>query len=236
MVKRKVSREKYVFAFLITALIFMLGLLLGLVVESKRIDYILFKDQEQRLDLQSLQLQYQFTNQFSEENNCEALMRTFDTNLKSLEATRIRVENYRRDTSFNKREFDLLKREYILSQMNYWLLYSRARKLCDLDSATVLYFFADEEKCPNCEKQAVILTWLKYKLNMKLLTFVFDGDYATTEPMIKLLTDVYNVTEFPTLVINNKRYVDFTNRKSILSEICPTYNDKNLEVCQDYAK
>ena len=93
MVVRKISKEKYIIAFLITMGIFALGLLLGLVIESQRVEYVQFKDRAQSLDFTSLQLQYQFIDEFSQEKNCEALTKTFDENIKNLEVTRVKIES-----------------------------------------------------------------------------------------------------------------------------------------------
>ena len=233
MVERTLSKQKYIVAFFISLGVFILGMVLGLFIESERLDYVIFSDQEQRLDLQSLQLHYQFSDQFTEQKNCEALLKTFDTNLLNLERTRERIENYGKDASVNAREFDILKREYVLAQVNYWLLYSRSKKVCDLEAATVLYFFADEEHCDTCEEQAIVLTWLKHKLDVKLLNFVFDGEYET-EPLITLLKEVYHVETYPSLVINGKTFTGFTTRKEILDHICPSLN-LSIDECTNVA-
>lgn len=231
MVRPALSKSKYVLAFFITAGIFALGLLLGIVIEAKRVDFLAFYYQDQRLDIQSLQLQYIFADKFIAQRDCGGLLRTFDNSLLSLERARERIENYKRDASFNTREFDLLKREYTLAQVNYWLLYTRAKETCGLDSATILYFFGDETNCDECENQAIVLTWLKHKLGTKLLNFVFDGTYEDREPVVKLLKDIHNVTSYPTLVINGKTFHGFMGRKEILAELCPLYPDLSDDVC-----
>ncbi|HLC20161.1 MAG TPA: hypothetical protein VJK72_04535 [Candidatus Nanoarchaeia archaeon] len=230
MVERTVSKKKYIIAFFISIAVFVLGLLLGLFIESERLDYIVFQDQEQQLDLQSLHLHYQFSSDFAEQKNCVDLLRTFDTNLRNLERTRERIENYRRDATVNVREFDLLRREYVLSQVNYWLLYSRAKDLCELPAATVLYFFSDEENCADCEEQAIVLTWLKHTLGSNILTFVFDGEFDQ-EPIIPLLKGVYGIDEYPSIVVDGKVFTGFTSRKKILTQICPQLN---VTACEPY--
>ncbi len=222
MVRKALKTSRYIFAFVITAGVFVVGLLLGLFIESERVDFLTFYDQEQRLDIQSLQLQYQFANEFIAQRNCDGLLKTFDNSLLTLERTRERIENYKKDASFNQREFDLLKREYTLAQVSYWLLYTHAKETCALDASTILYFFGDEEACADCEKQAIVLTWLKHKMGSKLLNFIFDGTYEQ-EPVINILKGVYNVTAYPTIVVNGERFSGFVERKDILAELCPLY-------------
>jgi hypothetical protein len=232
MVRRSFSLGKYFFAFIVASVVFGLGLLLGLLIEGERVDFILSQDQEQRLDLQSIQLQYQFADQFAEQRNCDSLLKTFDGNLRDLERTRKRVEEYQKEATVNNNEFNLLKREYTLAQVNYLLLYSRTKEICNLDSATILYFFGDDTECVDCENQAIVLTWLKHKLKQKTLNFIFDGGYEQ-EPIIRLLKDVYHVEQYPSLVVNGKTFTGFTSRREILEEVCPHYNPVP-DVCEEY--
>lgn len=232
MVKRKISKEKYVIAFFVTLGIFALGLLLGLVIESQRVEYIQFKDKIQTLDFTSLQLQYQFIDEFSQEKNCEALTSTFDENIKNLEVTRTKIESYQKDSTLNDEEFNLLKREYILAQMRYWFLAKKTKNICGLKHSTILYFFAPSRYCADCDKQSFILTYLKQKFGMGLLNFVFDG-YFEEESLVVLLKNVYEIEDYPTLIINGEKFEGYTEIKAILQEICPVSGEE-VDICRDY--
>ena len=225
---RKLSRDKYIIAGAITLGIFLLGLLLGLAIEGKRVNYIESVSKKQNLDFSSLQLQYAFIDQLSQEKNCLAVQKTFEQNINSLESTRIRLENFDRDATLDKNEFDVLKNEYLLAQIRYWLLAERTRKLCGADIATILYFFSDEKECPDCDKQAFVLTYLKKKFKDKLLIFSFDSKFVA-EPMIPLLKNTYDVSIYPTLVIEGKPKVRFQDKDSILKEICSYYREKTQD-------
>ena len=91
---REVSTEKYIIAAVITIVIFLLGLLLGLVIEGKRVAYIENVGREQNLEYNSLQLQYAFMDQLSKEENCDAVSKTFEDNIKNLETARNRLEEF----------------------------------------------------------------------------------------------------------------------------------------------
>ncbi len=208
---RNLSKDKYVIAGAITTGVFLLGLFLGLAIEGKRVNYIESISRRQNLDFSSLQLQYAFIDQLSQEKNCLAVQKTFEQNINNLESTRIRLENFDRDAKLNKNEFDLLKNEYMLAQIRYWLLAERTRKLCETDVVSILYFFSDEKDCPDCDRQAFVLTYLKKKFKDKLLIFSFDSKYEL-EPMIPLLKKTFNITKYPTIVIEGKskeKFQDF---------------------------
>lgn len=232
MVKRKMSWEKYLIALLMTALIFFSGLMLGLVVENKRAEYIQERTRREQLDFSSLQLQYRFVDLFSKENNCDALSKTFDENIKQLEKSREKLESYKKEATLNEKDFNLLKREYIMAQVRYWILAKRTRDVCNFEYSTVLYFFGPSQDCSLCDEQAFILTYLKKKLGMKILNFAFDATY-NEEPLINLLVDVYEVENLPTLVINGKVHDKFMSKDDILKEVCPSY-DENVSICKPF--
>jgi len=165
---RSLSRDKYIIAGVITLGVFLLGLFLGLAIEGKRVNYIESLSRQQNLDFSSLQLQYAFIDEMSQEKNCLAVQRTFEQNINNLESTRARLENFDTDATLNKKEFDVLKNEYILAQIRYWMLAERTRKLCGSDVVSVLYFFSDNKECPDCDRQAFILTYLKKRFKDKL--------------------------------------------------------------------
>lgn len=222
---RSLSKDKYIIAGAITLGIFLLGLFLGLAIEGKRVNYIESVGRKQNLDFSSLQLQYAFIDQLSQEKNCLAVQKTFEQNINNLESTRIRLENFDRDATLNKNEFDILKNEYILAQIRYWLLAERTKELCGSDIVNILYFFSDERECQDCERQAFVLTYLKKKFTDKLLIFSFDSKFEN-EPMIPLLKKTYNVTNYPTIVIEGKPKQKFQDKDAILKEICSRYREK----------
>lgn len=229
---REINRKRYLMAGILTAFVFILGIMLGMVIEGQRVQYIDKVNRIEKLDYSSLQLQYAYIDQLSREENCEAVSKTFESSVKSLTETSERLESYEKNANLNKEEFKVLKREYILSQLNYWLLAQRTKKICERDLVTILYFYSTEKECPDCEEQAFILTYLKQKFGNKLLIFALDSTY-TEEPMINMLKNQYDVKEYPTIVIENEAFEGFVSKSQILNIICDKYN-KKIEECEGY--
>jgi len=216
---RRVSTEKYVIAAVITIGIFLFGLLLGLYIEGKRAVYIESMGREQNMNYNSLQLQYAFMDQLSKEENCDAVSKTFEDNIKNLESTRERLEEFDEKSTLNKEDFNILRRDYVLAQIRYWLLAKRTKDVCKRDITTVLYFYSDNVGCPDCGKQAFVLTYLKKLFKDKLLVFSFDSQQEG-EPMINILKHTYNVTKYPTLVIEGEKFTSLMDKTESLKEIC----------------
>src|SRR3989338_1876937 len=171
---REVSKGVYLIAFLITLGIFLLGMFLGLVVDAKRVNYIDRVKEEQVQDFNSLQLQYQFLDILGKKENCDAISKGFQEAMLSLENTRVRLETYDKNSQINKKEYELLKRDYTLAQLKYLFLTEKSQQLCPNNQSTILYFFSDEEICPRCNEQAFVLTYLKKVFKDHLLNFAFD--------------------------------------------------------------
>jgi len=229
---REFNKKRYIIAALLTLFIFILGLMLGLVIEGKRVQYIESVNRIEKLDYSSLQLQYAYIDQLSQEKNCDAVSKTFESSVKSLIETSGRLENYEQNANLNKEDLHALKREYILAQLNYWLLAQRTKKICNRDLVTILYFYSTDKECPDCEKQAFILTYLKNEFKDKLLIFALDSTYAD-EPMIEMLKGQYEISRYPTLIIEGHVFEDFISKDKILGIICPLYKE-GIDYCKDY--
>lgn len=229
MIEREISKEKYIFAGLIVIGIFFLGFLLGFVIDMKRAEYIQKEGRINSLDFNSLQLQYAYIDQLSQEKNCDAVSKTFDSNINQLEAARIKLENYDQNSKINKEDFQMLKREYIQAQIKYWLLSKKRSEICTNDTVVnLLYFFTDSEECPECDNQAFVLTYLKLKFKNKLLNFVFD-EKIKDEPMIDILKGTYSINKFPAIIIDGKRFEGFTSKETLLKELCIYYGNETEE-------
>ncbi len=215
------SRRRYVLAAFLTLMIFVLGMMLGLVIESKRVVYIQQQAKQQELDFLSLQLQYQYVDQLGQEKNCPAVAEALDEAVTNLESARKRLEGYTATSNINRGEFELLQKDYTLAQIRYWLLAKRTRDLCNTEFATILYFFSDDEDCASCNEQSFVLTYLKKRLKDKLLNFIIYE--KQDETMVAMLKKTYNITQYPTLIIENQKFDGFISREEILNEVCKSY-------------
>jgi len=226
---RKISKNKYVMAALITAGIFILGFFLGLLIEQQRVNYIEAQGEIQRLNFDSLQLQYLYVDQLSQEKNCGAVIKAFEDSVEALESARKRLETFDDDQTISDDEFLFQKREYTLAQVRYWLLNKRTGQLCDSDSVSILYFYSIDEECPQCEDQAFILNYFKGIFKQKLLVFAIDSNLEQ-EPLVNIMRSTYDIDKYPTLVIEDEVFHGLTSKDDILKAICRNL-DQNEEAC-----
>ena len=228
---RTLNKKRYAFAAILTILIFTLGIMLGLIIEGKRFDLSQQRITEQRLDLSSLQLQYAYINQLTQEKNCPALTVSFNDNVNTLEQSRERLENYHKSASINKADFNLIKREYLIAQLNYWLLAKKYAQLCNASVTTILFFYDNEEDCNKCNDQGFILSYLKNTFKEQLLNFAIHGKQEQ-EPMVNILKDTHQINTYPTLIIQNQKIEGFINKEQLQKKICQNLNNHHPK-CND---
>lgn len=240
---RQVTTKRYIIAGILTLLIFILGVLLGMVIEGKRISYIENLYQKQQVEFSSTQLQYAYLNALAEDeksgngegsDSCQNVFKKFDFNLKQLGEASDKLQSYAANNRISSEEFQLLKRQYTIELLRYWLFSKQVQDICGEDFVRVLYFFSDDKKCPQCADEQAVLTYLKNKFNQKILIFAID-ESLTEEQMVKLLKLQYEIDAYPTLIIEDVKYEGFVSADEMLATICPLYEDYGAD-CFKYKK
>ena len=209
---------------------FIIGILIGSQLTSERVKFLQESATEQAIDFESLQAQYLYVSFTNDNRSCAAVEQTFEANVEQLEDTRKQLEEFIKSSQFNQESYNQLKRRYIISQVRYYLLAKSTQEICERDIVTLFYFFSEDSNCSDCTNQGTVLTYLKRLFKDKLLVFSFDGTFEE-EPFIPILKKVYNVTEFPTVIVENQELHGLQNRDTLLEEICAHFKGEYPE-CQ----
>lgn len=227
--ERKINRSKYLAVGFITLLIFMLGMSFGIVWDSKRVQYVQEINEQRDLDYQSLQFQYLFASSLEEkESSCGALLVTLEESVKSLAETLNRLTNFEKESTFNNEQYVKLERAYILDNLRYWLFAEKVRKICEKDIVTVLYFHT-KYGCGECLDQGTILTHYKTIFGDRLLVYPIDSEIKASEPSIVMIESRYNITTYPTIVIENEKYEGLVGTEELKKLICSSFKTMQPE-------
>lgn len=230
VVKRKISKDKYILAFILTSIIFILGLTLGMLFDNLRIKWAETENKEQELDYLSLQFQYLYLATLKDKNaSCSVLYSTMEKSIGDLSQSLQTFIKYKEETKLNKKAYELVGRKYTLDNLKYWLLAKKTKEECDLDVVNILYFYS-ENNCPICPNQGIILTYFKKIFGDKLLVFPIDADYETNEPVITILKNQYKIITYPTLIVEDKKYEGIINNKALKKIICDSFKHET-EIC-----
>lgn len=220
--KRDYERNKYATVFILTLAIFAIGLFLGTLMDNQRTKYFLEYNEIQKQNIRSMQLQFELNNLNIGKDQCLKTKSLFDYYLVELEDNRERLNTYVKEAKIAGDDFEILKRDYVLSQLNFWMLTMEMKNNCPDYSnfSTIIYFYSSKEKCPTCADQGFNLDYYKLKLKNDLLIFAIDEQFGQTEPMIDMLKDIYMIKDFPTLIINGEKYEGLITQVELNEILC----------------
>lgn len=211
---RHISTKKYLFAFIITTFIFVIGILAGMTVEKARANKADLLNLEQQVAYSSLYLQESFLTSFGN-SSCSAMDIILAENLNNLDKAMRKVTDYNKNSLTVTKELNLNLRNYFLTEIRYLMLYDRVRQLCNTSAVTILYFYGPDV----ANKQGYALDYMKKIFGEQLLIFSFDYDMKHQEPMIDVLIKTHNITEVPSLVVDGEKFSGFVNEDILYKEL-----------------
>jgi len=229
-VKRRISKEKYILAFVITAVVFILGLTLGILFDNYRLNVTEEGVKQREVDYLSLQLQYLYLTTLEDNNNsCNVLYTAMQKSIKDISESLEKFNTYNDKTKINYEEYNLISRRYIIDNIRYWLFSKKMKEECDMDVVNIIYFYS-EKNCADCTNQGVILTYFKKLFGDQLLVFPINVDYEENEQMISILKSQYDVLNYPTLIIEDRKYEGIARSEELKKIICESFKHEN-EIC-----
>lgn len=226
---RQIYLKTYLLVALMAFLVFSLGFLLSVLIDDERITKVERATQVQELNYKSLQFQQLYLNTLiNNTDSCPVFGLSLQSSINTLTDSLERMEAYKAAVNFNRAEFDDLSRNYVLDNLRYWLFAKKTKELCDLDFVTVLYFYSDKE-CSICPDQGIILSYYKKLLGDKLLVFPINTDLQGSEASIDMLARRYNVTAYPTIIVEESRYEGVVSKGELMPIICGSFKASNPE-------
>ncbi len=147
------------------------------------------------------------------ERNCDALNLAVEQTIQDTQELENEVIRYERNNKIDREEFNFLKKEYTNVLLEYWLMTEKVKEMCDSDTVTLLYFYSDEQDCPECGDQGTILSHYREKYDEDLLVFPLD----TTLDMrpINILVDTYEFDVFPVIKVEDEIYEGFMDKEEL---------------------
>ena len=209
---KKLDAGLIISAFVISGIIFAAGIFVGYGLNNEKLASIESNLNSINKDVQGFQSQFLFLDMFGEKASCPMLESTLNRISENSYDLGNRLAAYgaegeiRDEATYKER-----KLEYSSMLTGYWLLAEKLKKACNTSVNTVLYFYSGP--CARCEDQAFVLTYLKNKYNDKLLVFALDVDIK--EPSVEALRKYYNITEYPSLVINGRPARGFVSQQQM---------------------
>ncbi len=218
--QNSISWKKYIFSFIITAIIFATALMLSNYFSKKKLDEIKSIQDKIAIDILSSETQFSLL----EESSCKDIgTGTLSTELGSLEDKLAYTENQR---GHDDAEVQSLKRYYSLLEIKDYLLMTKINEKCKNSPISIIYFYSTDDNCSDCEKEGYVLTHLR-ETYPDLRVYSFDYDLDLTA--VKTLISINKVKkDLPALIIKENTYYGFKNIED-LEKILPELIKMKLE-------
>lgn len=196
---------KYFVVLLLTAGIFTISWYVSVYFNQRRIVEI--RDVQQKVATDILSTETDFS--LLQELSCDEISRSTTSEELAKLADRISFT----EQSVQGDQIDVLKKQYTLLQVKDFLLKKRISERCKTPLSTVLYFYATDKECDDCNKQGYVLDAIRgERPEVRVYSFDYNLDLST----IKALRSVYKIGDtLPALVVNGKTYSGFQSLEQL---------------------
>ncbi len=220
--------RKYIYTFLITAVVFGTAILASNFFSQKKLSEI--KNIESRIAVDILASETQFS--LLEELSCRDIGNTFLS--KELAELGEKLSYTETNRGSDDTEVVNLKRYYSLLQIKDFLLYQKVKERCGSPKGVlspIIYFYSNVDgECEECQKEGFVLTRLREEYpDMRIYSFDYNLDLSA----LNTLKSIYNIEpQLPALLIKNGVHYGFKSIddvKNILPELKELDKQKALE-------
>ncbi|MBI5400908.1 MAG: hypothetical protein HZB12_02245 [Candidatus Yonathbacteria bacterium] len=206
--RAKIETKKYLFAFIITTLVFFGALIVSNKFSAQRIAEI--KAIENNISMDILASETQFA--LLKDSSCKMIDHStaFSEELSSLTQKLSYMED---SLGVNNPEVISLKKYYSLLQIKDYLLVKQVKEKCGVKPITVIYFYSNAGDCDECVREGYVLTKLRSEFpELRIYAFDYNLDLSA----VKTMKSIYGVRNtLPALNIWEENYYGFKSADEI---------------------
>lgn len=196
-------------AFAIATVVFLLGIFVGESLNNGKTSQITSASDAVRLEILDLELQQELSKSdpcgIGFLNSISAQLDEIGTKLSFLEET----------LGKNDKTVIALKKPYTMLMIRHYLLIKQRNEKCNEDYTTILFFYSNQNQyIQESEKQGYVLGYFGDKYGYeKLKVYSIDSDLDLG--VIKMLKEEYNISSYPTTVINENVFVGYKDKEEL---------------------
>ena len=227
------NKKIFLIGLLITSILFISIIYFNSLANSQREKAVLDRMNSVVGEYENMQTLIFMSEIFGEDSTCVGLQSTLSTMDKGLWDLGLKIDLYRQVTeNFMQDPFYVQqKTEFNRKEVLYFAMLKKMKDMCRLNQTIVSYFYKKKDICPDCDAQSFVLADIKRDLEKinredELAIFSFDADLNIAS--INLLTRVYNITSYPSIVLGNTTYSGLYNKKELTKLFC---REKKLAIC-----
>jgi hypothetical protein len=214
---KKINYKKFLMISIgLSIIIFTAGLLLGISLDDTKVNDLVLNLNQNELNTESYSIEKDFSEVFGGD-----ICILSSPRIKSLSEELGKIgrllTQYESTKIVEESEFTYLKRKYFLLELKAYSLFTSLKKKCNYNYTNILFFYDKDDKISS--RQGYILDTF-VKLNPNTNVFSFDRNFKE-DPTFETLKLHYNITNSPTLIINNEI------RKNVLVDLDELINLTN---------
>jgi hypothetical protein len=223
MIARK---DKYIAAFFVTTVVFLLGIFIGSEITGSRLESLQRQLTLDIMEAQSLEIELSILQLFGGiEDKCNYI----ESRIPEIVKKKVEVGRKFDIEDIPEEEADVLASQFIISLGRYVIFNEVQERECGVQKPKIL-FFKDESEASR--QQARVLDNIVFgvsDLNITVLTFTTTfSDHG----IIKLLYRVNNITVTPSLLIKGAKYEGFQPLEKVTGILCQNYaNSYTRSIC-----
>ena len=206
--RAQIETKKYVFAFVITVIVFFGALVISNFFSSRRIAEV--KSIENKISLDILSSETQFA--LLRESSCKSIDHSTAFS-EELSAIASRLSYMEEKSGDSDEEVMSLKKYYSLLQIKDYLLVEQVKQKCGVKPITIIYFYSNAGDCEDCKRAGYVLTKLREEFpELRVYSFDYNLDISAVKTM-RSIQGVKN--KLPALVIWGEPYYGFKSSEDI---------------------
>ena len=214
MRKRPITRSVYIIAFIISALLFLIGLMLGWYLGEQTAS----KMQEEFEKVQEDSYVLEILSLMGSGSNLSCVIYEKQAKRYNDDADRFltRLDYIENQRGKQDPEVMRLKSAYSLMEIRNFLLLSRIKQQCNGTYVFVLYFYSNQVYDQRVD-QGMIIEKVRQKNPERMITYSFDVD--VNNAAVDAFKNFYNITVTPAVIIDGVKYEGFMEEAKIESII-----------------
>ncbi len=217
-IKRSFSWKLFAVAFVISGLLFALGVLLGLQISQQANAQMLFELEALQSQTRELEL-FSLLQADSLEGNASKFCSHFHEQLGKFgdETAKfgVRLEALEKKRGADDPLTKKLRADYSVMEIRDFLLIKQLNSKCEKRIPAVIYFYTNIQ-CPACTQQGLVLRELK-RIRPDVQIYQLNSDLDT--PVIGSIIAIYEIKEYPSLLVGGAVLGGFQPKDEILAAL-----------------
>lgn len=198
-----------------TAVVLLIGLLVGLQMDDARTGFLENQIEESNLRAQTFIVTENYLSE-SSKNYCGVVSEQIPDIAEENAQIGRDLQSMSGKSVSNKEDYKQLKRKYYVNELRLYNMLQGYKDRCDANVTTIFFFFDDSVES---QRQGAVLTEYRREVDDETYVFTFNLETENSR-VLDILKDDYNVTQGPTIVVNGEqkydRYVPLTELREII--------------------